>query len=261
MKCGDLLIGIMASLGRPAYGAGELVALARPLGMSESTVRTSISRLSAKGFIESRARAAYAFSEKGAAIARNIAAGFEAPDWSGWDGEYWGAAWSLPEDDKNGRYRIAKKLSLYRFAPLQPGFWIRPRNPGEKMEEKLISLIADPRFKFMAFRLLHPLTRTEAARLWKTDAAGASMRKAAANARRLLARVDSLEPEEAFAARYRTGGMMVDALFSDPLLPPEFLPSDWPARELRDLFRKFDAATARRSRRFWEDAVGEGAKP
>ncbi len=251
----------MASLGRDAYGASELVALARQLGVSESAVRTSLSRLVVKGFIApagaEEGRAAYVFSGKGAAIAANIAAGFEATDWGGWDGEYWGAAWTLPGEDKQGRYRIAKKLAFNRFAPLQPGFWIRPRNPRERMEERLASLMDLPRFTFMAFRPLKPIHADTAALLWDTRPIARAMRKSIIAARKSLARASRMEPEEAFAERYRTGGALVDALFRDPLLPPTFLPADWPADEARDLFNRFDSEMERRSRPFC-DGVFKG---
>jgi DNA-binding transcriptional regulator PaaX len=86
------------------------------------------------------------------------------------------------------------------------------------------------------------------------------MRDALARARAALAGAGRLSPAEAFAERYRSGGLIVDALFRDPLLPPAFLPADWPAGELRRLFAELDATLERRSRPFWESILGkEGA--
>jgi phenylacetic acid degradation operon negative regulatory protein len=260
VKDGELLIGIMASLGKKEYSALQLLGLTRPFRVSPASLRTSISRLEGRGVLSAKrgeGKTAYSFSPKGKGIVENMAAGFSAPDWSKWDKSFWGALWSLPAGEKNGRYRLTKKLSLYRFAPLFPGCWIRPRNAEEKMDKKLETLFADPRCRLIAFRPLRPFSKEEVAGLWDIAATGAAMREAVEGARKALSLAPGIEPEEAFVERYRIGGQMVAALFRDPLLPMEFLPADWPAVELRKLFKRYDALMMKQSRPFWQSVLGK----
>jgi phenylacetic acid degradation operon negative regulatory protein len=263
MKDGDLLIGIMASLGRREYTVAELAALVRPFAVTAASLRTNLSRLQSTGVLVSRregGKTAYAFASKGRTIIGNVAAGFGTPDWSGWDGSFWGMLWSLPAADKNGRYRIAKKLSLYRFAPLFPGCWIRPYREREGLEEKLDWIFSHPRCRPVRFHPVRPFTRADAATLWDIAGAAAAMREAIGLADAARANARGYSPEQAFVEKLVTGERMVAALFRDPLLPAAFLPADWPAPVLRRRFAAFDAAMTRLSRPFWENIVDAHAR-
>ncbi len=260
MNDGELLIGIMASLGRREYTIGKLLALARPFGVTSASLRTNVSRLKKKGVLISRRRdgnASYLFSAKGGAITANVALSFKEPDWSGWDKSFWGALWSLKARDKSGRYRITKKLSLHRFASLHPGFWIRPYNPRERLDRKLESIFRDTRCRIVRFYPVNPFTKAEAASLWDIADAHKTMKAALRLAGDTLANGGDLSPVDAFMQRLRTGERIVTALFKDPLLPRDLLPEDWPAAELRHLFVKFDAVMEKLSRPFWEDILFE----
>lgn len=254
----DIVVGIMASLGRAEYTVGELMALTRPFGVTAASLRTNLSRLKKKDFLSARPRGgktAYFFAAKGEAINANVALSFGEPDWTGWDKSFWGILLSLPAGDKKGRYRITKKLSLYRFAPLSPGFWMRPCLPREKLERKLEILFRDDRCRMVRFHPVRPFTKAEAAALWDIAGAQDEMRAAVRQAVDAMKRSRGLTPVEAFIERLTTGERIVAALFRDPLLPREFLPADWPAPELRRLFTKFDSAMVSLSRPFWESIL------
>jgi phenylacetic acid degradation operon negative regulatory protein len=259
MQDGDLIIGIMASLGRTDYTVGELLALTRPFNVTPVSLRTNLSRLKKKGVLVARPRfgkPAYAFAAKGAAITANVALAFSEPDWSGWDGTFWGVLLNLAAGDKKGRYRIAKKLTLYRFAAYAPGFWVRPFHAKEQIERKLETIFQDGRCRLIRFHPHTTVTRAEAAALWDIAGAGTAMRAAQELAERALERGRDLPPQAAFVARLATGERIIAALFRDPLLPRTFLPASWPAPALRKLFGKFDAAMDARSRPFRESIVG-----
>jgi DNA-binding transcriptional regulator PaaX len=260
MKDGDLIIGIMASMDRGEYAVQALLALTRPFGVSPASLRTALSRFLKKGVLEvSRkdGKPAYSFSGKGRRITGNVAAAFAAPDRSPWDGTFWGLAFSLPAESKNARYALTKKLSLYRFASLYPGFWIRPLREAERLDEKLKTIFADPGCRAIRFRPLKALGKAEAARLWDLDGAAAAMREAISASSAALKRSGGLDPEEAFIQKITIGERIVAALFRDPLLPRVFLPPDWPAPELRRLFTRFDAVMTARSRPFRKGILGE----
>lgn len=71
----------------------------------------------------------------------------------------------------------------------------------------------------------------------------------------LATKVDLLRPEEAFVARIDQGSEPVQALFTDPLLPPTLLPEDWPAPALRRAFAALDGRLAKRSAPFVQRAL------
>jgi phenylacetic acid degradation operon negative regulatory protein len=263
MQDGDLVIGIMASLSRGEYTTGELIGLTRPFAVTMSSLRTNLHRLRKKGVLEITKRngkTAYAFSGKGRAITANVAAGFSTPDWSGWDGSYRGILFSLPSGKANARYRLTRKLALYRFAPLFPGFWIRPCRSGEQADAQLAALLADPHCRTLRFHPDVPITSAEADGLWDVSGAAAVMREALKLAEADLATERALTPEAAFVRKLATGERLVTALFRDPLLPRGFLPPDWPAQRLRRLFTRFDAVMTKRSRPFWEGVIGKDKK-
>ncbi len=260
MNCGELVVGIMASFSPRPFSARELIELTRPFGVTPVSLRTSLSRLKKKGAIAADARGSartYVFSAKGAAITANVALSFDDPEWTGWDGEFWGVLFSLPAGESGGRYRITKKLALYRFAPLYPGFWIRPYGNREGLNRKLGDVFSDRHCRILRFRPVPPLTRSEAAGFWDIAGARSRMRDAQRRALAVLGRVRALTPVRAFMEKFRTGERIVSALFTDPLLPKEFLPADWPGRGLRKLFARFDSTMTKASRPFWEPILGK----
>jgi phenylacetic acid degradation operon negative regulatory protein len=262
MKDGDLLIGIMASFSPRLFTARELIELARPFPVTSVSVRTSLSRLKKKGVIAlqrtDERKSAYGFTAKGSTITSNVAASFARPDWKGWDGMFWGIAFSLPAAAKNDRYRLTKKLSLFRFAPLYPGFWIRPCREREKMDEKLRSVFSHSRCTAVRFRPWRPLSRGTIGTMWNIQAVFAALNAGVTLARAARRRITSMAPAMAFVERYVIGEQLIAALFRDPLLPRAFLPAGWPADTLRGLFKKFDAAAYRLSRPFWKTILVQG---
>jgi phenylacetic acid degradation operon negative regulatory protein len=258
MNDSDIVVGIMASLERSGFSVGELMALTRPLGVTAVSLRTCLSRLKNKGVLSARllgGKTTYFFSAQRAAVNANIAQSFNEPDWTGWDKSFWGIHLHFSSGDKNGRYRITKKLSLHRFAPLSPGFWIRPCLPREKPDRAPESLFPDNCCRIIRFHPVRPFSKAEAASLWDIAGAQRDMRAAVRQTVDAMNRDRGLTPVEAFIERLTTGERIVAALFRDPLLPREFLPADWPAPELRRLFAKFDSTMVSLSRPFWESIL------
>ncbi len=59
-------------------------------------------------------------------------------------------------------------------------------------------------------------------------------------------------PEEALKGKMIVGNKIVKQLFTDPLLPEQFLPNDWCGNELRKSFFEWDKLTTEKSRPYWE---------
>ena len=131
MKATDLLYAYFVSLDVTELTVGQIKALSAPFQLTETNLRSTLSRLHDKGMIDVRKKSRCAFyrlSSKGRRFGSNIGFHFNEPDWADWDGLYWGAAFS--DSDDRFRYRIRKKAhrlpvqSLYPLsgpAPIEPG--------------------------------------------------------------------------------------------------------------------------------------------
>jgi phenylacetic acid degradation operon negative regulatory protein len=258
MKDSDLLIGIMASLGRQNYSIGQLISLSVPFSVTSISVRTNISRLKKKGILKSEkhdGKSLYSFARKGKAITDNVSLSFVKPDWKYWSGEFWGLVYSFSENNKKDRYRMTKKLSLYRFAMLYPGFWIRPYSDNEHLDSKLESIFNNKNCRVIKFHPVVPLSKKEADLLWNINDASSTMMKAIEEATGSLSMARNYSPEKAFYEKLIMGERIVAALFMDPLLPGCFLPSDWPGDKLRKIFIKLDSLLNRISEPFWNNIL------
>ncbi|MBN1523545.1 MAG: BlaI/MecI/CopY family transcriptional regulator [Spirochaetales bacterium] len=240
----DTIFGIMASLGREGYSVQALIRLAAPLGIAENTVRTTLHRMQKKGTIASRRegrQAVYHFTNKAVKISGNVLKGFHTPDWSGWDNLWRGIIYSVPETNKPLRHRIRTKLALYRYRPLYPGFWIRPYKENDDDPNDWTDDTKTACSDIVVFTPETPFAKKRIQELWQVEQVNRGMAGVCRQIQKEAAAAKSISPEEAFKRKIITGEKAVASLFSDPLLPDEYLPNDWNAVQLRILFQDFDA--------------------
>jgi phenylacetic acid degradation operon negative regulatory protein len=251
MKDADILYAFFVTLRRDELSARQILALAAPFGITETNVRSALSRMHARNVIAVRKQGRTAFYRrggKGRRIGANVARHFHEPEWSGWDGTYNAAAFSQP--DSQTRHRLQKKLLAYRFRALYPGFWIRPRHPEEKAEEIFSDFLRREGFDLLHGRFAKELSRERIAGLYGLQRTGKELRMMRRTVRRSCAAAPSLSPKAAFVHWLRTGDSFVRILVSDPLLPPALLPPRWPGAGLRRAFAHWNALYAKRSEPF-----------
>jgi len=254
MKDSDLIFGLMASFDKKVYSFDDLRHLTAPFYVSVPSLRTCLSRMSAAKVIrveKDGRKAYYSFADKGRRISVNVARGFQTPDWTGWDGEYWGVSFSVPEAHGEIRHYIRKKLTNYRFACLNPGFWIRPAHPEERMPEILGSILSSGYCRLIRFRNHRELTPGQAAALWNLRKINRDFRTGLTLLDSGMGKLDSIPPQQALVDKMTVGDTIVNILFSDPLLPPLFLPADWQGEAIRKTFLRFDALATEQSKPYW----------
>jgi len=161
-------------------------------------------------------------------------------DWSGWDRKWWGVLFTVPDEKSPQRHSIRKKLIAYRFANLYPGFWIRPAHPKERIAHHLGTLVESRYCTLIQFDFYQPITKAEVDKLWKVEAANCKFTEIINLIAEHMRSSDNYSPVDALKNKILVGNEIVNALFSDPLLPYEYLPDDWKAEELRQLFIAFD---------------------
>ena len=251
MKDSDLIYGIMASLGKECYSISLLKYLLEPFDISDSSLRTTLSRMQNRGIIKSEKSgksALYSFTGKGKRIGSNVSFSFFDPDWKDWNNQWWGFLYSLPAADKSLRHTIRAKLSAYRFVSLYSGCWIRPLRKIEKIDEKLSGFIGSGYGHLVNMTFAVELSPEKVCQLWDLPSVINEFDRGLELISSSLEMLKNADAGEAFRLKMLTGNEIVQILFKDPLLPDCYLPENWKGSDLRRMFA------------IWEDSVSVKSK-
>lgn len=218
----------------------SLVRILSPLGVSAPAVRTAISRMVRQDWltpVEVDGVRGYALTDRARRRLDDAAARIYRTRDSGWKG-----AWdllvveSLPP--RPGRERLRSALAFLGYAALADGTWISPYPSPE-----VGSVLAAEGASGARFEAYDGAPTALARRAWDLDALGAAYASWHADARRLVADPEGtlgLPPldadERAFAVRSHLVHEWRKFLFTDPGLPVELLPEDWPGHEAARFF-------------------------
>lgn len=258
MKDADIIYAFFVSLRVDELCMNQLMTLAAPFSITETNARSTLSRMHSQNVIQVRKEgrtAFYRIGARGRRIGSNVSRHFREPDWSGWNGSYWAAAFSL--SDSRARYRVQRKLLAYRFRALYPGLWIRPFHPDENVPDVFKDSIQAGGFDLFNGTFVGELSRGRIAELYDLGTTAATLRQALAAVQRSSEAVSTLSPEAAFIEWLTMGDALVKALVQDPLLPPALLPDTWPASELRRIFSRWNALYSERSAPFVHQALDQ----
>ncbi len=255
MKESDLIFGLLISFNKKEYQFSDIAWLTAPFKISDSSLRTNLSRMTSKGILQVRKegrKAVYSFTTASGKISSNVSLSFKSPDWSDWNNNWWGISFSLPEIKKSERYKIKKKLSVHRFAALHPGLWIRPVNLKEKIEEKLKNIFENKNCKVISFSFYSKAELDKIPYLWRINKINNKFKESLKYIDDWSKKTDLSNPKEALIGKMTVGNNIVKQLFSDPLLPDQFLPKDWCGKKLRKAFFEWDKLTTEKSKPYWK---------
>lgn len=207
----------------PAWAtAGELIRLTADFDIRESTLRVALTRMVSAGDLV-RSQDGYRLSDRLLARQRRQDDAIN-PRLRKWDGTWSTLVITSVGTDARTRAGLRTALQDSRFAELREGVWLRPDNldvdlPGDVLD----------RVRVLRARDEDPAGL--AARLW--DLSG-------------WVRVGhELLDEMASAAdipqRFVAAAAMVRHLLTDPVLPDELLPDNWPGAALREAYMNFAA--------------------
>lgn len=225
-------------------GLAPVAALARllaPVGVSVPAVRTAVSRMVRQGWLEPVRLpdgAGYQLTDRAERRLDAAHARIYRTPVAGWDGH-----WHLVSPDRPAgraaRERLDGALRLLGYAPLPAGVWVSPRRSPD-----LVATLASEGVHGHAFAARLDGDDTDlVGRAWDLAPVAAAYRTFEATARDLLAAMgDAPGDREAYAVRSRLVHEWRRFLFTDPALPAELLPADWPGHSAAALF---DEAAAR----------------
>jgi phenylacetic acid degradation operon negative regulatory protein len=223
------------------------------LGVSDRAARTTLARMRQRGWFRterSGRQSRYFLTDAGKAIIdeghKRI---FEEP-LIRWDGTWHTLVYSLPEQKRDLRNELRKKLIWFGFGRLAPGTWISPHDRWAELESIIESLDVRPYISLFASRNLGivsnealvtrcwDLKEVEQAYVtfvdhWRPELS-AHAHRTGGNPRSL----DSAALEQQFLKRFQLTFDFQPFPRIDPNLPLELLPPVWQGHAARRLFRE-----------------------
>jgi phenylacetic acid degradation operon negative regulatory protein len=219
------------------------------VGVSEQAARSTLSRMARRDLLRRvrRGRQAYLGLTR---RSREVLHDGEVRIWrtgavhDGWDGTWTLLSFSLPDSWQRQRHELRSRLLWAGFGPLQGGLWIAP----SPVDFGVVGagLEATAHVKVFAARALPPTDVDALVRdAWDLDAI-------AARYRAFLQRWDDPRRRprlpDALAAQLVLQTEWLQVIRSDPRLPVQHLPADWPAEPAQRLFRALYAELDPRAR-------------
>jgi phenylacetic acid degradation operon negative regulatory protein len=222
MTARSVVLSVLLGL-HPAWAtASELIRLTSDFDIKESTVRVALTRMVSAGDLV-RSEDGYRLSDRLLARQRRQDDALH-PRLQAWHGTWTTLVITSVGIDARTRAALRTTLQNNRFAELREGVWLRPDNLDMQLPADVLDRM----------RILH--TRDDdpaelAARLW--DLLGW-----ARIGRDLL---DEMATATDIPGRFVTAAAMVRHLLTDPVLPDELLPDEWPGDALRAAYTNFAA--------------------
>ncbi|MFI0237601.1 PaaX family transcriptional regulator C-terminal domain-containing protein [Streptomyces sp. NPDC016845] len=243
-------LGLYVLKGGGAVYSGSVIDVFSRVGVSEDAVRSTLARMVKRDLLARHRggrRMYFALTERSYAVLRD---GHERVWREGavnraWDGSWTWVGFSLPEAWRSRRHELRSRLEWAGFGPLHNGLWIAPGRVD--VSAVIDGLDLDDCVSVLCGRTAEP---TEAGQLVRRafDTEGI-----AARYRVFLDRWDHPDPlPEAVDDLARQLLLHTDwlrSVRSDPRLPAEQLPAEWPAIRAEQVFRtlsaRFDAPARR----------------
>ena len=222
--------------------SAALVALLGALGVGEAAARAALSRLARRGSLEGTKlgrNTAYRMAAGSVADARAqgrrmLKFGSGPPPW---DRQWTCVVFSIPESDRRRRPALRQRLRELQLGPLFDGFWITPRAPLAAIDRSLTELGVTDAAVFRVSEVPRP-AGVDLLSAWDLQALRAEYQGLIDELEPVVDKVhdQAIPDREALVVRVETCARWRTLAFTDPGLPAELLPSDWPQRRARELF-------------------------
>jgi phenylacetic acid degradation operon negative regulatory protein len=205
----------------PAWAtASELIRLTADFGIKETTLRVALTRMVSAGDLI-RSADGYRLSDRLLARQRRQDEAMR-PRTRAWRG-YWHVL-IVTSVGTDARTRAALRTTMHhkRFGELREGVWMRPDNLD-------LGLDSDVAARVRVLKARDDAPAELAGQLWDLPAWTET-------GHRLL---DGMAAATGIPGRFVVAAAMVRHLLTDPMLPAELLPADWPGARLRAAYHDF----------------------
>jgi phenylacetic acid degradation operon negative regulatory protein len=226
---------------RPRGGAAPIAALVRllaPLDIAAPAVRTAVSRMVRQGWLKPEKLAAgpgYALTPKATVRLDAAAARIYRTRSGDWDGR-WHLLVVRAPSDRSARARLYASLRFFGYGSLDGAVWVAPRPAVEAP-----ALLAESGTPAEAFHAIHAAgidgSLELVGRAWDLKTVALAYQQFVTDLSPVVeAAGDAASDEDAYAARFQLVHAWRQFLFSDPALPTELLPGDWPGTTAAGFF-------------------------
>lgn len=244
---------------------GSLTKLMGEFGMTEQAVRAAISRMLRQGWLESKKvgnRSFYSMSARGKKRLNEAAERIYPVEKKSWNGKWYIASYTIPEDFRKLRDQLRKELSFLGFGMLTNSTWISPNDLVDRVREIIeIYEITNYVEIFSAEHLGGSNPKQLVEKCWNLDEINQAYKEF----------MDTYQPRyEEFVGKLNAKEEMQDSmcfvektqlvhhyrkfLFIDPDLPDELLPDVWLGKEADQLFQSYYNLLHPGAVRFFEEA-------
>lgn len=243
---------------------GSLIALLAPLGLSATNVRTVLSRMAGKGWLESEKhgrRSYYSLTERGRRLLEEGETRIYRPvEDAEWDGQWTLVAYSIPEERRSQRDRLRLRLEWLGFGSLGNGLWVSPHD----MRDRVLSMAEDLEVAgdvevFRGDHVGHGSSSDLVSQCW--DLETLNRRYEAFVGRHLAPCValkegrETVDPEEAYVRRFNLVHEYREFPLQDPFLPRKLQSEEWAGECALSLFNYYRGLLAEPADRFVEPLV------
>ncbi|GAA0895491.1 PaaX family transcriptional regulator C-terminal domain-containing protein [Pseudonocardia zijingensis] len=239
-----------------------LVAVLGEFGITAMGARAAVRRLTQRGLVrrtKTGRTTSYGIPLRPAdVIVARLKTLFDVAGETPWDGHWTGVAYSVPEDGREARRNLRDDLRLQGFGPLFDGLWVSP------WDRQVPAHSALERHGVGAATVF----RTELAGMAQAEivARAFDLRDPAERYRRFAERYEQVRrrvhagevgPREALRVRTELTAEWRYAELTDPRLPAELLPPDWPRASARACYRDIYDRLAEPALRRFRELLGE----
>lgn len=224
---------------------GSLIALLHPFGLSEGAVRTVLSRMARKGWLQAERigrNSFYDLTPRGRKLLQEGQARIFHPSWdTPWDESWFLLTYSIPEDARHLRDRLRDRLAWLGFGSLGNGIWICPHEVADQVAEVADELgIREHLECFRATRVAGAPIAELVARCWDLRAVSEHyeefLSRWAPELERLAAEDGDVSDEECYTLRFGLIHEFREFPLEDPYLPRPLLPEGWRGEDATRLF-------------------------
>jgi phenylacetic acid degradation operon negative regulatory protein len=230
MTARSVVLSVLLGAHPACATAAELIRLTADFGIKETTLRVALTRMVSAGDLI-RSADGYQLSDRLLARQRrqDEAMRLEVQGGRPWHGDW--VMLVVTSVGTDARTRAALRNTMYRkrFGELREGVWLRPDNVELELDDDL-------RARVRVLKARDDAPAQLAGRLW--DLSGW-----ADTGHRLLAEMAQASD---IPGRFVVAAAMVRHLLTDPMLPVELLPAQWPGARLRAAYHDFATELAER---------------
>ena len=229
MTARSVVLSVLLGAHPACANAGELIRLTADFGIKETALRVALTRMVGAGDLI-RSAGDYRLSDRLLARQRRQDDAMR-PRTRPWRGDWLVLIVTSVGNDARTRSALRTAMHDKRFGELREGVWMRPDN----LQLELGDVAA--RVRILKARDDAPVQL--AGELWDLPAW-------AETGHRLLGEMARKAQGSDIPGRFVVATAIVRHLLTDPMLPAELLPADWPGDRLRDAYHDFATELAQR---------------